>query len=90
MTTTSTPNNLTLEKLFPKVNNIVLNQTDNYYTYEIPSMDIKTSTVSIKIGEKFIGHTGYMHTVKNQSTFFTNVKTHLQRLKDFDVTSFNS
>ena len=90
MTTTSTPDNLTLEKLFPKGNNIVLNQTDNYYTYEIPSMDIKTSTVSIKIGEKFIGHTGYMHTVKNQSTFFTNVKTHLQRLKDFDVTSFNS
>jgi len=49
-------------------------------------MDIKTSTVSIKIGGKFIGHAGAMYTVKNQSTFFTNVKTQLQRLKDFDVT----
>ena len=85
MTTTPVPNNLTLEKLFPKGNNIVSNQTNNYYTYEIPNMDIKTSIVTIKIGGKFTGNAGSMYTVKNPSSFFTNVKKHLQRLKDFDV-----
>jgi len=47
MTTPPSSNNLTLEKLFPKGTNIVLNNND--YVYQLSDMDIKTGLVSISI-----------------------------------------
>jgi hypothetical protein len=85
MTTPPSSNNLTLEKLFPKGTNIVLNNND--YVYQLSDMDIKTGLVSFTVtsSKGFIRiDKASRYTVKNPQIFFNNVKTHLQNLKEFD------